>query len=102
MTAGIRGRVRWVSAAAVRVRRLAAAAAAARCAAWASIGPATTPARVAAASLVRNTALTRPRAASGMTLCRVVCGITSDMEPVMPMAAAAGSAVTSDVEVNST
>jgi len=42
---------------------LAAVASAIRCAAWARKGPATAPARVAAAWLVRNTALTRPRAA---------------------------------------
>jgi hypothetical protein len=42
---------------------LAAVATAIRCAAWARKGPATAPARVAAAWRVRNTALTRPRAA---------------------------------------
>src|SRR5215472_6932180 len=80
---------------------LAAVATAVRDAAWARKGPATAPVRVAAASLVRNTALTRPRAVLGMTRCMVVCGITSDMEPDMPTAAAAGSAVASDVEVKS-
>ena len=80
---------------------LAAVATAISCAAWTRKGPAAAPRRVAAAPLVRNTALTRPSAASGMTRCMVVCGITSDMEPNMPTAAAAGSAVASDVEVNS-
>ena len=37
----------------------------------------------------------------GITRCMVVCGITSDIEPNMPMATAAGSAVVSDDEVNS-
>src|SRR5215469_796142 len=97
----IRGMVRNASAAAVTVTRLAAVATATRCAAWARKGPATEPLRVAAASPVRNTALTRPSTAPGITRCRVVCWITSDMEPDMATAAAAGSAVASDDEVNS-
>jgi len=80
---------------------LAAVATAIRCAAWARKGPATAPVRVAAASQVRKTALTRPSAVLGMTRCMAVCGITSDMEPDRPTVAAAGSAVASDVEVKS-
>ena len=99
--ADICGILRRASAAAPRVTRLAAAATAVRCAAWARKGPARAPTRVAAASPVRNTALTRPSAALGITRCRAVCGITSDMEPNMPTATAAGSAVASDDEVNS-
>src|SRR5580704_16004490 len=101
MIAGIRGTMRKVSAAALSVTRLAAVATPGKCAAWARKGPTTAPARVAAASPVRNTALTRPSAALGITRCMVVCGITSDIEPNMPMATAAGSAVVSDDEVNS-
>lgn len=37
----------------------------------------------------------------GITRCVAVCGVTSDMEPKVPMATAAGSAVASDDEVNS-
>jgi hypothetical protein len=55
---------------------------------------------VAAASPVRKTAPIRPRTALGSTRCRVVCGITSDIEPNMPTAAAAGSAAASEDEVN--
>jgi hypothetical protein len=99
MTVGIRGTVRYASPAALRVTMAAAAATASRCAAWARKGPATEPARVAAASAVRNTALTRPSTASGMTRCMTVCWITSDMEPAIPRAVAAGSAVASDDEV---
>jgi hypothetical protein len=56
---------------------------------------------VAAASPVRKTAPIRPRSAFGITRCMTVCGTTSDMEPNAPTAAAAGSAVASDDEVNS-
>jgi transcriptional regulator with XRE-family HTH domain len=35
-----------------------------------------------------------------MTRCMAVCGMTSDIEPNIPMATAAGSAVASEVEVN--
>jgi uncharacterized protein (DUF2147 family) len=59
------------------------------------------PTRVAAASLVRNTALTRPSTAPAMTRCRVVCWVTSTMEPAMPTATAAGSATASDEELKS-
>jgi hypothetical protein len=55
--------------------------------------------RAAAAAPVRNTALTRPRTALGMTRCRVVCWMISAMEPHMATATAAGSAVASDDEV---
>src|SRR5690349_23383047 len=99
--AGIGGMVRRASAAAPRVTRLAAAAADSRCAVWARKGPATEPTRVAAASAVRNTALTRPSAAPGIDRCKVVCWITSDMEPDRATVAAAGSAVASDDEVKS-
>ena len=75
-------------------------AAAVRCAASARNGPATAPVRVAAAWLVRNMALTRPSAAPGITRWMMICGMTSDIDPVMPTAAAAGSAVASDDEVN--
>ena len=37
----------------------------------------------------------------GITRCVAVCGVTSDMEPKVPMATAAGSAVASDDEVKS-
>ena len=60
MIAGIRGTMRNVSSAALSVARLAAAATPVKCAAWARKGPAAAPVRVAAASPVRNTALTRP------------------------------------------
>jgi hypothetical protein len=65
---GICGTVRKASAAALTVTRLAAAATATRWAAWARKGPATEPMRVAAASPVRNTALTRLARALGMRL----------------------------------
>jgi hypothetical protein len=57
--------------------------------------------RAAAAAPVRNTALTRPRTASGMTRCRVVCWTTSAIEPHIATATAAGSALASDDEVKS-
>lgn len=66
MIAGIRGTMRNVSSAALSVARLAAVAAPVKCAAWARKGPAAAPVRVAAASPVRSTALTRPSAALGM------------------------------------
>jgi hypothetical protein len=88
------------SPAAASVTRLAAAAAAVSPAAWARNGPAAAPASVAAASPVRKTAPIRPRTVAGTTRCMAVCGITSDMEPNMPTAAAAGSAVRSEDEVN--
>jgi hypothetical protein len=80
--------------------RPATAAVTVRPAAWARTGPAAAPARVAAASPVRKTAPIRPRTAFGITRCMAVCGTTSDMEPNAPTAAAAGSAVASDDEVN--
>ncbi len=82
---GMRGTVSRASAAALSVRRLAAAATVSRPdapdapavpAAWATKGPATAPARVAAASPVRKRALTRPSTAPGISRCMVVCGIT--------------------------
>ena len=96
-----RGTMSQVSAAAPSVTRLAAIATPVSRAAWARKGPAMAPRRVAAASPVRKVALTRPRTALGMTRCIAVCGITSDIEPNMPTATAAGSAVVSDDEVNS-
>jgi len=54
-----------------------------------------------AASAVRKTALTLPSAAPGIARCSAVCPITSAIEPDMPTAAAAGSALASDDEVNS-
>jgi hypothetical protein len=95
------GTVRKASRAARRVVELATAAIPGRCMAWARKGPPTAPTRVAAASPVRKTAPTRPSTALGITRCIAVCGITSDIEPNMPMAAAAGSAVDSEDEVNS-
>src|SRR6266699_4890009 len=95
------GMLSRASAAAARVTRLATAAVAVRPAAWARTGPAAAPARVAAASPVRNTAPIRPRSAFGITRCMAVCGTTRDMEPNVPTAAAAGSALLSDDEVNS-
>src|SRR5258708_10911986 len=74
----------------MRVMRLAVAARPENCAAWARTGPATAPQRVAAASPVRNTPLTRPSAAAGITRWMAVCGITSDIEPNMPTPIAAG------------
>ena len=70
-TGAMRGTFRRASAAAQIVSRLAEAAAAVRPAAWARKGPATAPARVAAASPVRNMALTRPSTASGISRCTV-------------------------------
>src|SRR5260370_33978386 len=70
--------------------RLAAVATPENRAAWAKAGPPTAPARVAAAFPVRNTALTRPSTALGITRCTVASGITWDIEPNMPMPAAAG------------
>ena len=89
------------SAAAAIVRRLAAAAAVSMPAAWARNGPAIAPRRVAAASPVRKMALTLPRVAPGISRCMVVCGMTRDIDPNVPMMTAAGSAVASDTELNS-
>lgn len=89
MMTDIRGMTRQVSAAALSVTRLAEAANPEKCAAWARKGPATAPRRAAAASPVRNTALTRPRTALGITRCMAVWPITSHIEPNMPTATAA-------------
>jgi hypothetical protein len=101
MIAGIFGMKRNVSTAALSMARLAAVATPVKCAAWVQKGPVAAPVRVAAAWPVRNMALTRPTVALGIARCVAVCGITSDMGPNMLMAAAAGSAVASDDEVNS-
>jgi hypothetical protein len=101
MIAGTHGTVRNVIAAALRVTRLATMATPLICTAWARKGPATAPVRVAAASAVRNTALTRPSIALGITRCIAVSGITWHIEPNMPIPTAAGSAVVSDDELNS-
>ncbi len=64
-------------------------------------GPAAAPSRVAAASQVRKTAQTRPRTAPGITRCKQVSGITSAIDPNMPITTAAGSAAPSPWAVNS-
>jgi hypothetical protein len=101
MIAVMRGTVRNVIAAALSVTRPATMATPLKCTAWARKGPATAPVRVAAASAVRNTALTRPSIALGITRCIAVSGITWHIEPNMPIPTAAGSAVVSDDELNS-
>ncbi|MGH3153076.1 MAG: hypothetical protein ACRDOB_20445, partial [Streptosporangiaceae bacterium] len=58
-------------------------------------GPASAPAKVAAASPVRKAALIRPSTASGTVRWTAVGGMTSAMEPARPTRTAAGNAVTS-------